>query len=244
MAEGVINTFIVSIAAGVLPPLLWLMFFWLREDRLHPEPKKIIALVFALGMLATFPAKYGEEFALRYLEYGSFLLIVIWAFIEEFVKYCAAYFGAMWHNRNFDEPIDAMIYLITAGLGFAGLENALFFFKNFHDGGLLFGLASNGFRFLGATMLHVLSSATLGAFIGFAFYQNSWVRERRFFMGLILATLLHALYNKLIMMNVSGSYQALLSTFGIMWVGIIIILFFFEKIKSIFITKTPKRYLP
>ncbi len=237
MADFSLSTIFTSLAIGILPPLLWLCFFWLREDQARPEPKKVIALVFFLGMLMTIPATLAEKFALRYLLQGSFLMILAGAFIEEVVKFAAAYGGAMWHNKAFDEPIDAMIYLITAALGFSAMENVLFFFASLQTSTILAGLTSSANRFIGATMLHTLSSAALGAFIGFAFYQSSFIKEKRLVFGLILATLLHTMYNELILLNASGSSQSFMMTFGMMWVGIIVILFFFEKIKSIFITK-------
>ena len=47
-------------------------------------------------------------------------------------------------------------------------------------------------RFIGATLLHVVASATIGIFISFAFYKN---RFSKFFMtiiGLIVAVTLHS----------------------------------------------------
>lgn len=234
MADSVTNIFLVSLIAGILPPVLWLALFWLREDRARPEPKKIIALSFVLGMVAVYPAYKFSVFATTFAISGSFFLILLQAFGEELVKLLAAYIGAMWHNKAFDEPIDAMIYLITAALGFSAMENVLFMYYNVHNAGVLAGISSNAMRFIGATMVHTLSSATLGAFIGFAFYRSTFIKEKRLLFGLILATLLHTIYNELIMNNVANSGSYYLAVFGMMWVGIIIILFFFEKIKSIF----------
>ena len=45
---------IVVLALTFLPAILWLVFF-LKEDR-HPEPKKLIFLVFCAGALASIPA--------------------------------------------------------------------------------------------------------------------------------------------------------------------------------------------
>ncbi|MFA6006293.1 MAG: PrsW family glutamic-type intramembrane protease [Candidatus Paceibacterota bacterium] len=237
MADSTLNIFLISLLAGILPPLLWLLLFWLREDKAQPEPKKTIALVFVLGMLSIFPAEVLAQFVADHLPAGTFILIATQAFVEELVKFFAAFMGAMWHNKAFDEPIDAMVYLITAAIGFSALENALFMFSTVKAGGILVGIASNAMRFIGATMLHTLSSATLGAFIGFAFYRSKFIKDKRLVFGLILATMLHTLYNELILMNVNNSGSHYLAVFGMMWVGIIVILFFFEKIKSIFVNK-------
>ncbi|KKW26148.1 MAG: hypothetical protein UY70_C0035G0005 [Candidatus Kaiserbacteria bacterium GW2011_GWB1_52_6] len=37
-------------AGGLLPALAWL-WFWRREDAPHPEPRRLIALAFAAGMI-------------------------------------------------------------------------------------------------------------------------------------------------------------------------------------------------
>ena len=40
-----------ALLSGVLPALLWL-WFWLKEDNLHPEPRKVIARTFISGAIA------------------------------------------------------------------------------------------------------------------------------------------------------------------------------------------------
>ena len=234
MASPELKILIISSIVGILPPLLWLCLFWLREDNAHPEPKRIVALVFVLGMLAIFPAERLSRFAMGFFTQGTFLLIAAQAFVEELMKFLAAYLGAMWHNRDFDEPIDAMIYLITAAIGFSAFENVLFMYYSVDGGGMLTGFHSNALRFIGATMLHTLSSATLGAFIGFAFYRSTFIKNKSLIIGLILATLLHSMYNGLILMQGNSETSGYLTIFGMMWVGIIVLLFFFEKIKDIF----------
>ena len=45
----------------------------------------------------------------------AIIAIVVWATIEEIVKFIAAYFGGLSKKAN-DEAVDVMIYLITAAL--------------------------------------------------------------------------------------------------------------------------------
>ena len=39
------DRFFLALTFGILPALLWL-WFWLHEDRLHPEPRKTIMFMF------------------------------------------------------------------------------------------------------------------------------------------------------------------------------------------------------
>jgi RsiW-degrading membrane proteinase PrsW (M82 family) len=47
---------------AVLPALLWL-FFWLREDRFHPEPRGLLILTFLAGGLVVFLITPLEQLA-------------------------------------------------------------------------------------------------------------------------------------------------------------------------------------
>ncbi|MEK7599090.1 MAG: PrsW family glutamic-type intramembrane protease, partial [Patescibacteria group bacterium] len=119
---------VLAVAGGALAGLIWL-WFWLKED-CHPEPRKIIILTFVIGAIGVPVAFLLEELSfyfgrsLGFWPAGSptFILLMIWAVIEENIKYFAAYLAAF-RRKFFDEPIDAPIYLIAAALGFAAVEN-------------------------------------------------------------------------------------------------------------------------
>ncbi len=86
------------------------------------------------------------------------------------------------------------------------------------------------FRFLGATLLHILASGTVGAMMAFAFYKGRRARIAYGTLGLFIAIVLHALFNFSIM-NARG--ETLLSVFMFVWLGIIILFLIFEKVKRI-----------
>ena len=52
----------------------------------------------------------------------SFVFLGVLAYIEEAVKYLAAKTSAL-RSKAFDEPVDAMVYLVVAALGFAAPQN-------------------------------------------------------------------------------------------------------------------------
>jgi RsiW-degrading membrane proteinase PrsW (M82 family) len=92
-----------------------------------------------------------------------------------------------------DEPIDAMIYMITSAMGFATIENALLFFRADFSADPLDPWIFLLMRFLGATFLHALASGLLGFFLALVLFQ----KRNRFWLifGLIIATSLHGLFN-------------------------------------------------
>ena len=174
-------------ALGVFPALLWLGFF-IIEDYKHPEPPRMIAKVFIAGALSALVAA-ALQFSLQIsvpgiVGYGTSSPVGFFAFalIEEVVKFGGAYL-LIRRSKSFDEPVDAMIYLITAAMGFAALENALFLLST----GSSLILETALMRSVGATFLHAVASGFVG------FY---WAR-RRLVLGLIIATALHTAFNYL-----------------------------------------------
>lgn len=245
-----LKTIIVALLGGFLPSFLWL-WFWLKEDRQNPEPKMMIVGTFIAGGLSVFAAFYLERetavnFDLSTLENAkinfspiwngikaSYPLIVLffgWALIEEFVKYVAAMIAAF-RNKNFNEPVDAMIYMITAALGFAALENSLFLLKTFRLGMGGFDFLLNGnLRFFGATLLHIFSSAIVGVAIGLSFQITGWRKIFRIILGVLIAALLHALFNFFIIIN---DGENIFKVMVVLWVLTVTIIILFEKIKKI-----------
>lgn len=222
-----ILSFTLAAVGGILPPLIWL-FFWLREDRLHPEPKRILFRVFLFGMLSVLVVIPFQQVAMRFIPYGT-LILIAWALIEELVKFKAAYFGGL-NTKADDEPLDPVIYMITAALGFAAFENVLFLIEPFLNGGLLLGFATTNIRFVGASVLHTVSSASIGLALAFSFYKNEKTRRMYVFVGILIAILIHAVFNYIIL---QATQVALISTLGFVWLIALLLIVFFEKVKRL-----------
>ena len=153
--------FAIAFLSGLVPALFWL-WFWLREDNRNPEPYTLIAISFIAGMAVVPVALPLQKLAIGL--YTGSNVILVWVIIEELLKYAAALIIVLW-NKEVDEPIDMVVYMIVIALGFAALENALFIFNPLVAGDLLNTALTGGFRFLGATLLHVLSSGTVGEYV-------------------------------------------------------------------------------
>lgn len=218
--------FLVAFLAGLIPALFWL-WFWLREDRASPEPKTLIASAFVAGMLIVALVLPLQQFAMSRFEGKN--LVFVWVIIEEILKYSAALVVVLW-NKAVDEPIDVIIYMITIALGFSALENALFIFNPLRDGDYVNTILTGNFRFLGATLLHVLASGTVGVFMALAYYKKDIVRILMATLGLCIAIVLHALFNFFIM---DASGDTVLGVFMFVWMGIIVLFLVFEKVKLI-----------
>jgi RsiW-degrading membrane proteinase PrsW (M82 family) len=221
------TTLLWAFFGGIIPALLWLLF-WLREDKMSPEPRGLITRTFIFGMLAVGVALFAENEVNTIAVSGSILSIILWAVIEEVSKFGAAYFGALRTKEN-NEPVDSMIYLITAALGFAALENAFFLIGPLNQGNLIESLATGNLRFIGSTLLHVITSGSIGIFAAYAFCELRLKRELFVGMGLILAVALHAFFNFFILKGDNN----LLIIFGSVWVGVVLLILFFERVKRI-----------
>jgi RsiW-degrading membrane proteinase PrsW (M82 family) len=218
--------FLVAFLAGLIPALFWL-WFWLREDKASPEPKALIASAFIGGMLVVAAVLPLQKYAMSRFDGQD--LIFVWVIIEEILKYTAALVVVLW-NKAVDEPIDTIIYMITIALGFSALENALFIFNPLQSGNYVESILTGNFRFLGATLLHVLASGTVGVFMALAYYKRDIIRIGAATLGLCIAVVLHALFNFFIM---DASGDTVLGVFMFVWMGIIVLFLIFEKVKLI-----------
>lgn len=223
-----LETFGYSLLGGILPAFVWLIF-WLREDRKNPEPKGAIGRTFLFGMLAVIfvlPFQKGVEMMFPGVAATALLL---WALLEEVFKFAAGYFGGL-HSAEDNEPLDPLIYMVTAALGFVALENALFIFGPLADQDITQSIITGNMRFIGASLLHVVASGIVGASLSFAFYRSRPKRVTAVTTGLVSAIVFHFLFNFLILKM--GGIGTTIAFVGV-WVGVAGLLLAFEKAKTL-----------
>lgn len=196
--------YIIFIIFGLLPSIIWLLFY-LRKDA-HPESKRMVLKIFFYGMLAAVIAALIEIgasgalvfFAGKQMEVFPFVFFLLYNFIiialvEESSKFLIVKEKVV-NNPEFDEPVDAMIYMIVIALGFAALENTLVLFSGVRPYIIREAILISSFRFLGATFLHALCSGTVGYFLALSFFESK-KRLSLIIKGLALAAMLHGLFN-------------------------------------------------
>ncbi|MBW6440722.1 PrsW family intramembrane metalloprotease [Patescibacteria group bacterium] len=235
---------------ALLPSLFWLRVF-LKEDYREPEPKKLIATFFALGIVAALASLVVEMFIsniflggiiIAIYEYnfdeiwtGSNILKVVFVslflppIVEEFFK-CRMVKKFGMKSLHFNQIIDGMIYAIAVALGFAFLENYIYFMAYIQKGAdALAGVFI--VRFLASTLLHALATGTFGYYIAKAKFsppqlaQNGFLSSKQKYIlkGFVLAVVIHFVFNFLLIFGFA-QYSILISLF----IG----LSFFEKMRS------------
>lgn len=227
MAEVLTPTMVFfALLGGLLPAVFWL-WFWLKEDSLHPEPRGLIILSFLVGMLATAASYPIEKWIAGGGGMSDSMLLFFWAVTEESLKFIGIAIVAL-RSEYFDEPIDAVIYFMTIALGFAALENTMFLINPLSGGDTIAALLLGNFRFVGATLLHVAASGMIGVILALNFYQPKFVRQIASIGALFGAIVLHTLFNFSIITS-EGAY--IYEIFIVLWVFILMLLLACEQIK-------------
>lgn len=223
---------IYALLGGILPALIWLLF-WLREDKMAPEPRRLLLKTFLFGMgavlLITVGALILEDRANQVIQNATLSTLLWLAALEEILKFGAAYFGGL-RSREDNEPIDPIIYMITAALGFVALENALFIFGPIIQGEITQSVITGQMRFIGASLLHVVSSGLVGVALSFSFYKSRLIKVAVGALALLGAIAFHTFFNLMITLfkEAGTTWSAL-----IVWSGVIFLLWAFEKAKTI-----------
>lgn len=197
-------TVFLTFILGLVPSVIWLIFY-LREDARHPEPARTIMYAFFGGVLVTpivLLLQLFLEGTFSAFGIGSYTVIAITVFagIEELFKFLGAYF-VVGKRKEFNEPLDAMIYMITASVGFAAVEN-IASITRFMDGvGLsVESVETTILRFVGATLLHTVASGIVGYYWGHAMVHK-WPWHRSVLVGLGWAIALHTVFNYFILVS-------------------------------------------
>ncbi len=187
----------VAIFFGLAPSFIWLLFY-LRKDS-HPESNKMVIKIFLCGIAIALTAAFAElGIASFFGEKSTLLRWILYnllgiAFVEELLKYLVVRRKIL-GDSAFDEPVDAIIYMIITALGFAALENILIL-TAFREAFPFFNtMLTSALRFAGATFLHALASGTVGFFLALSLFYTK-KRTKLITAGIALATVLHAVYN-------------------------------------------------
>ncbi|MDP2587391.1 MAG: PrsW family intramembrane metalloprotease [bacterium] len=203
-----------NILLALLPSLFWL-WWYLRQDRAHPEPKRFIWRVFLLGMLVTLPALFIEYTIDLYIGFsapgfsGASIIgaLLVVAPVEELAKFVVVYMS-VFNHKVFDERLDGVMYMVVASLGFATVENILIVLGE--------GASVLPLRFVTATLLHALAAGIVGYFMGMAKFAKrgkGWL----IVLGLIIGIALHGLYDVVALSESNSKVSVLLLMMAIVF---------------------------
>lgn len=219
--------FIVSFLLGLIPALIWL-WFWLKEDT-HPEPAKMLTLAFLGGIVCVLFVLPVQKIVYDHLNDSMLISFTLWAAIEEIFKFAVIYFVAL-KRKCTDEPFDDIIYLIVGALGFVTFENTLFLSELIKTGDFVSTLINGNLRFIGASLIHIMCSSIVGVTLALAFYKNKQKKILYGIFGMFIAIVLHTSFNLFIISRAPGN---IFFVFGAVWLGIVVLLLLFEKVKHL-----------
>ncbi len=219
---------------SLLPCVLWLWYFSSRSRYKRPAVR-VLGITFLLGALATIPALalnlLGQSlfiaiFGRTQLSHILVLLFIVGP-VEELLKLLVVYFYA-YRRQEFDESLDGVIYSATAALGFAAIENVVYLAQNDPMLVLLRGPLSNPG--------HALFSAVWGLSLSKAKAAPNLAGERLPIIarGLLLASLLHALFDILL---VAAAWSKNMIFFALL-IGVMVWLFFWVRSRIRFHSET------
>lgn len=237
--------YLIWIFFGLSPSIIWLLFFLMKDS--HPESNAMVLKIFFYGMVIAIVAAIVEILIFKYTNYrsstASLIAVILYnifaiALVEEFSKYFVVRQKVLQHPE-FDEPVDAMLYMIISALGFAALENILVLlpFRAF----LFETMSLSVFRFVGATFLHALVSGTIGYFLAMSLLKP----QRRIQLlgsGLAVSTLLHSAYNFSIIRLEDNNYLAYVPIAILIGLAIFVSFAFRELKKIASVCKIPKKH--
>ena len=161
------------LVVAALVPAIVLIAYVYKMDRVEKEPRGLLIRLFLLGALSTLPALIVEIVLdlvlVQVVEPETFFYHLISSFVivagaEEFWKRVMT--KTAWKHPAFNYRFDAVVYAVTAAMGFAALENILY-------------VADSGFSLaVTRATTAVPSHAVDGAFMGF-FLGEAKLCERR-----------------------------------------------------------------
>jgi len=190
-----------------VPVLFWAVYHY-HKDRHLPEPLGNLVLTFVLGMLAvgistalyTGLGMIGLRFDAGNLADTSGLALFAYSIlaigpIEEIAK-LIPFLVVVLRFKEFDEPLDGIIYASFLGLGYAAVENWQYLDYLTQTEAIARGFAS--------PVIHILFASIWGHWIAQAYLKGRSI-ARAAIGGLAIAAGLHGLYDFVVILNPRNS---------------------------------------
>jgi len=207
---GILIFFIGGVAA-IFMPIIFLVIAWLA-DYYKREPFRFVFAMFMWGVMSTLVAFFVNTTVLQGVELfvGStgLALAISAVFVAPIVEETAKGLGLLTlsGHHEYDSTFDGIIYGFAVGMGFAAVENWLYFVARYGPvdaGGLLPWVYLILYRSLLGSLSHGCFTAALGGIIGF-FKSKPALRRHTlaaFLIGLPVAMFLHGAGNLIVIIG-------------------------------------------
>jgi RsiW-degrading membrane proteinase PrsW (M82 family) len=184
------------LAVAVAPGIFWVWYF-VRRDRIKPEPQHLIRRVFFAGAAAAIVAALVEQLLFSQPvmsldatgHWNVVAAATVIGLVEEGAKFLAVYYTVYRHGE-FNEAFDGIIYAVAAAMGFATLENI-----GYVLGG---GYGVGAIRALLSVPGHAFFATLMGYNIGIAKFSGT-AEARWLVAGILWASLAHAVFDAVLL---------------------------------------------
>jgi RsiW-degrading membrane proteinase PrsW (M82 family) len=182
-----LGTMLAAVMAAI-PAVLWLGFFYLM-DRHEPEPKQLVAGVCVLGALIAGPladfvqVQAAPPVALAVPGLSAFSLdrivhaVLVIGLSQEMCKYAVVRY-TIYMSREFDEPMDGIVYMMACGTGFAVWVNYHRLSGQNHEVYLSIGAAQ--------AVVTTLAHASFAGLLGYVMGRAKFSRRSAPIRGLLI----------------------------------------------------------
>ncbi len=183
-----------------LLPTLALLSFFMYSDK-FVEPKKNVLSTFILGIFIIAPLEVFHYATIMILgesiDYNPFFRAFFKAaFLEELFKFCVLYFFCT-KFTEFNEPMDGIVYGITASLGFAFWENLEYIYIR-DEFVIKEALQTAWLRAFTAVPSHAFDGVIMGFFIGRHYFRD-YKTNTNLILALLIPVTLHGFYDWVLM---------------------------------------------
>lgn len=194
---------IIAAVVAFVPAVIYIFpIVWL--DRYDPEPFWLLSLAFLWGALvavfisfiANTAVGLGVSILIDPMAGGIAGAVFAAPFFEEITKGAGLLVIVLFFRKYFDGILDGIIFAGIIALGFATVENVLYYGRALNTGGFNMLLVTFFLRGILSPFAHVTFTAMIG--IGFGLSReshNPFIKYAMPIVGLIAAMLLHAFWN-------------------------------------------------
>jgi protease PrsW len=187
--------FIISGLMAFIVPFLLVSLVWLIDFR-EREPIRMIATMFLWGGVAAVLAiglNSSADLVFTVFSLGALTSFLVAPVVEEFFKGMGV--SVLSFHHEFNGITDGIVYGFTVGMGFAFIENWLYFMK-FGIGADIGGWAAlYFFRSILLVANHGVFTAFTGLVIGYLKQKGKWYAPFGMLAGIIIAAFLHGMHN-------------------------------------------------
>lgn len=197
-------------------PVIIIMLYVYHKDK-NKEPLALLIKLFLSGFLSCFLVLIASDLLkivfpfMISTENRTIIETILYTFIgialvEETCKWIMVMLVGYTQNE-FDETYDILIYSVFVSLGFAFIENIIYVIN-------LQSLKTALVRAISAVPSHACDAVFMGYFLSiakqYALRKEKSKEKKYIILSIIIPTILHGLYDFLIMSNIEGSFQVFL----------------------------------